>query len=560
MKVKYSLPVLGAILLIAIFLRFVDLDETPSGFIPEEVSTGWNAYSLLRTGRDEWGIRLPVIFRETGGFKLALNSYLIVPVMAVFGVNEFAVRFPTALAGVIAVGLTYVLTIQLFKKTTVASIAALLLAISPWHISMGRYAVDVNWGIPLFLFGLILLIKAQTNSRLLLGAAISFGLTYYTYFNYVVFTFLFLCGYFLWERKLWLTRDKWKWVGLFFVIQIIGLSPYILQPNLTIRFRQATSVSQIGFINRINEHRHACDIYYSPVFCRFVYNKVNERVLELTRQYLNHFSTTVYFLYGSQLGLSGMPDRWGFFYVIEFGLLICGIVVLFQKRLWSSVIILWLFLYGVPGSLAAEAHIWRMLTFLPLPQIIAAAGLVELVRNSSRRILIFGIAGAYFVLLLRFLVDYNGFFRFNQGTYSYFGFRDTYAYLKTIESNYDYIVVAPNGLGFDQLYIYYLFYMQPDPWAYQIRQDVELEVGSEGWVKVKRIGKWHFVSDVRNVVFTLPDKTLLVTDQTFKEKEPLPQRVMLARLLKTIDFANGDVAFKILELTKNPYYTTPVHK
>ena len=565
MKLRNIHIFLFGILILATLLRFVSLNRIPTGFIPEEVSTGWDAYSLLKTGRDEWGVRLPIIFRESGGFKLALNSYLIVPVMAIFGVNEFAVRLPTAIAGVIAVWFTYLLTLELFRRQKVALLAALLLAISPWHVSMGRYAVDVNWGIPLFLLGTTLLLKAKTNQRLLLGGAVAFGLTYYTYFNYVVFTFLFLCGYFLWERRLWLTREKYKWVLILFIVQLICLSPYIVSPNLTIRFRQATSVSQIGFVNRINEHRHACSVYYQPVLCRTVYNRVTERALEFTRQYLNHFSTTVYFLYGSQLGLSGMPDRWGLFYIIEFIFILLGIVALFQKKRWSSVIFLWLFLYAVPSSLAGEAHIWRMLTLLPLPQIIMGLGLIALVDYLYLRYphdfrslgIQFAVSGAYLLLVLRFLVDYNAYFRFNQGSYSYFGFRDVYSYLKTIEKNYDYIVIAPHGLGFEQLYIYYLFYMQPDPRAYQQHQDVEWEVGPEGWVVVKRIGKWHFVSDVRDVVFSLPDKTLLVADQTFREKEPLPQHVMLATPITTINYPNGDIAFKILEFTKNPAYITP---
>ena len=96
--------------------------------------------------------------------------------------------------------------------------------------------------------------------------------------------------------------------------------------------------------------------------------------------------------------------------------------------------------------------------------------------------------------------------------------------------------------------------MQPDPREYQLGVDVERPVGRENWVEVKRIAKWHFVGDVRNVVFDLPDKTLLVADGNFKEKAPLPQNVMLTELIKTINFANGDPAFKVLILHKNPAF------
>ena len=130
MHIRKTTVILILIIALAALLRLYQLDRIPSGFIPEEVSNGWNAYNLLKTGRDEWGVRLPIVFRETGGYKLALNSYLIVPSMALFGVNEFAVRLPAAMVGIVSVYLTYLLSKLLFKKESYALSAAFLLAIS----------------------------------------------------------------------------------------------------------------------------------------------------------------------------------------------------------------------------------------------------------------------------------------------------------------------------------------------------------------------------------------------------------------------------------------------
>jgi 4-amino-4-deoxy-L-arabinose transferase-like glycosyltransferase len=543
---------LAAILLLAIVLRFTNLARIPNGFIPEEVSTGWNAYSLLKTGRDEWGTRLPIIFRETGGYKLALNSYLIVPVMAILGPTELAVRIPTAFAGVLAVYLTYVLTIKLWKKETYALAAALLLAVNPWHIAMGRYAVDVNWGIPLFLAGLIFFLKATTHKRAFWLAAICFGLTYYTYFNYVVFTFLFLIGLFAVNWRYWLQR-RLLVVG-FFVIQFLFLSPYIIQPNLTTRFSQATSVGAIGLTNQTNEHRGACITTYPAVICKVFYNKITARSLEIARNYINHYSTTTLFLYGSKLGLSGMPDGWGYFYLFEFPLIILGIIWMIRQRLFVPLLVFWLFLYGLPSALAGEHHIWRMMTLLPVPQLIGGVGLVALTKLVRSKIAWVGAGIVIAIFVQRYIADYFGYFPYAQAANAYYGFRDVYHYTETIADKYPYIVVAPTGLGFDQLYIYYLFYTRHDPASFASGHDVERVVGGEQWVHVNRIGKWHFESDVRNSIFSLPDKTLFIADGTFNENAPLPKKVMRAKLLKTISYPNGDAAFKIIELTKNPEY------
>ena len=547
--------ILWGILFLAFLIRFAGLGQIPNGFIPEEVSTGWNAYSLLKTGRDEWGNRLPLVFRETGGFKLALNSYLIIPVMAVFGVNEYSVRSTTAFAGVMAVWLTYELVKLLFKRDTYALSAALLLAISPWHIAMGRYGVDVNLGIPLFLGGLILFLKSAQKPFYLVLSGTLFALTYYTYFNFIVFTFSFLAGILLVERKrLWLPKFRTH-VVIFVCIQFLFMLPYVLQANLTTRYSQATSVEKIGLVNQIHEHREACGKKYPLVVCRMFYNKPLTFGLTIVKNYINHFSTTPYFLHGAEYGPSGMPKGWGFMYPFEFGLLLIGAYVMIRRQMLPAVLVLWLFLYGLPSSLAAETHIWRMLTVLPLPQIAAGIGLIALIKKFPYLIVKVGLVGIIVFSGFQFMLDYTGYFPYAQAANSYYGFRETYAYVKTIESEYDYIVIAPTGLGFDQLYIYYLFYMQPDPRTYQLGEDVERLVGEQGWVKVNRIGKWHFESDVRNSVFSLPDKTLVVTDGSFNEQEPLPKKVMFARLLQTIPYPNGNPAFKILELTKNPDYS-----
>lgn len=546
--------ILISIVLLAIVLRFYALDKIPIGFIPEEISTGWNAYSLLKTGRDEWGNLLPIFFKETGGYKLALNSYLIVPVMAILGPTELAVRIPTAVAGILSVILVYFLTLFLFKKKNIALAASLLLALSPWHISMGRYGVDVNWGIPLFLFGLLTFLKSYRQPKLLILSAISFGLSYYTYFNYDVFTTLFLGALFLLTAKIQFAPSRRKFSLLFIGIVGIFLLPYIISPTLLTRFSQATSVSQVGFVNRINEHRGACDDYYPPVLCRVFYNKVTERGLELSRNYINHFSTSTFFLYGSKLGLSGMPDNWGLFYPLEFLFIVLGIIIIVKKKMYSRELVLWALLAFIPSSLASEAHVWRMLTIVPLPHIVAAIGAVALLHQLRKKSwLVIGVGVLLAVFVSRFWLDYTAYFPFWQAKNSYFGFRSAYAYLLPKAAEYDAVVVAPPGLGFEQLYIYYVFYSQLDPSILQKEIDVDRSVGEGGWVNVSRIGKWYFAADPRNLWETLPEKTLILTDETLKPEELTSSEFLTtARALQTIYNPNGDPAFKIIELSKSP--------
>lgn len=65
--------ILLAILLLGTFLRFYQLGEIPLGLNQDETAIGYNAYSILQTGRDEYGVFMPLYFKSQQG-----NYYHIV--------------------------------------------------------------------------------------------------------------------------------------------------------------------------------------------------------------------------------------------------------------------------------------------------------------------------------------------------------------------------------------------------------------------------------------------------------------------------------------------------
>lgn len=74
---KYKI-LLVVVVLLAFFLRFYQLGETPVALNIDEVAIGYNAYSILQTGKDEFGKVLPVVFRSYDDFKPPLLIYLTV--------------------------------------------------------------------------------------------------------------------------------------------------------------------------------------------------------------------------------------------------------------------------------------------------------------------------------------------------------------------------------------------------------------------------------------------------------------------------------------------------
>lgn len=95
-KIKFILVFL-AIFLVALFLRFFRLGSIPTSLTIDEVGNGYNAFSLLKTGKDEWGFKLPPYFRSTGDYDAPVMIYLTVPSVWALGLSEFSVRLPAAL-------------------------------------------------------------------------------------------------------------------------------------------------------------------------------------------------------------------------------------------------------------------------------------------------------------------------------------------------------------------------------------------------------------------------------------------------------------------------------
>jgi 4-amino-4-deoxy-L-arabinose transferase-like glycosyltransferase len=150
MKIKNLIKsnwLLVIVLLIAGILRLWNLGSTPPGLTPDEASLGYNAYSILKTGRDEFGTKLPIIFKSFGDFKPGLYIYLTIPSVAILGLNEFSTRLPSAMAGIISVFLIYLIIKKLeignllkIKNYKLEIIAASVAAINPYLIYFSRGA------------------------------------------------------------------------------------------------------------------------------------------------------------------------------------------------------------------------------------------------------------------------------------------------------------------------------------------------------------------------------------------------------------------------------------
>ena len=199
-KLRREWAVAAALLVLGALLRLWGLGALPYGLNQDEASAGYEAFALLRAGMDRCGMRWPVLFISWGSGQNVLMSYLALPFVALFGLNEWAIRLPNAISGC----LTLLVFWRLARRSGGVRFGLLalgLLVINPWHIMMSRWALESNQ-LPFFLLtGVWCTVLAREKPWALLGAAASLGLALYAYGTAFFFLPVYLICAVIWLRR-----------------------------------------------------------------------------------------------------------------------------------------------------------------------------------------------------------------------------------------------------------------------------------------------------------------------------------------------------------------------
>lgn len=160
---------LALILLTAAIVRFYKLGEVPRGMTWDEAAIGYNGYAITTTRRDEWLERLPVSFKSFGDYKAPVAVYLTGPFTTFLGSEPWILRLPFAVSGVLAVLGAYWLIRIIFddekEKKSFALLAALLMALSPWHLFFARVGFESGLSLTLLVWSVVFFAKAQKSIK-----------------------------------------------------------------------------------------------------------------------------------------------------------------------------------------------------------------------------------------------------------------------------------------------------------------------------------------------------------------------------------------------------------
>ena len=185
MRKNLNKILLALIILVALILRLWLLGNVPPSPDWDEAALGWNAYSIMQTGKDEYGKNLPVILRSFDDYKPALYAYLIITFIDIFGLTTFSVRLPGAIFGIIAVIATYFLVKELFDKQKykehVSLLSAFFLAISPWHLQFSRIAFEAQVGLSMNILSILFFLKGFKNRLFLIPGVVFASASIYVY-------------------------------------------------------------------------------------------------------------------------------------------------------------------------------------------------------------------------------------------------------------------------------------------------------------------------------------------------------------------------------------------
>jgi|GEM_PF-891111 len=139
---KLIIYTLAVFLAITFIIRLSGLTFSPPGFFCDETSIGYNAYSILETGKDEKGIAFPVFFKAFGDFKNPVYIYLATIPIKIFGLEVFSVRLTSAILGIGSI-LLFISFLYLLKKSWIFALAGgLVMSLMPWHFQFSRVAFE----------------------------------------------------------------------------------------------------------------------------------------------------------------------------------------------------------------------------------------------------------------------------------------------------------------------------------------------------------------------------------------------------------------------------------
>lgn len=529
---KFILP---AIIVLGLLLRILFVNSNPPSLYGDELTIGLDAYSLLKTGHDQLGNFMPLTF-PMGAGRPAGYVYASIPFIAIFGPSAFGVRALSILSGIGIILLVYLLGSLLIDKK-VGLVGALLVAISPWGISLSRGGFEANFALFLSLIGIYTFLYARNKPWFYIVSALSFSFTIHTYPTYKL-TLLFILSLLIWFTGIRYLASKSSkfYLASFFLILILSL---VLALNQTLTAGSEKRFEEINIfadknledkiIQQVNLDRKVDSL---PKFLKTILlNRYLTYGTMMLENYLNNFSAHFLLLYGDGNPRHNMTNM-GNLYISQLTLVFIGLYFLLknQNKKTGLFLFFWLLIAPFPTIFLSGPHGLRSSFMLPPLTILSAVGLVLLlshIKSAMIKMLFLLVVGT---LLIQFLFMLHNLFFLSPNKFSNFWAYPAKQATELVLANkgkYDYIFLTDR---LDNIEFAYPLYARLDPVFIQQSKAKMVKVGKYDFRKFDNVyighipdsAAWEFIESIEGSILYIgpaKDKVFLNSYRTVNGKD-----------------------------------------
>jgi len=554
--VRKSILILLTILLLGFGIRAYKINNT--SLFGDELDFGYQALSIVQTGKDYYGNIFPVYFHSLSEWKTSAFIYTLSPFVALFGISDLGIRLPSIIFGMLSLLFIYLLVKELTHNTFVALMSAFFLAITPWHIHYSRIGFEASEMFLAYIAGVYFFYKGLTKNNLLFLSAFSFAVSLVVYRTQIIFVpaTVALLIWVFYKQLITIPKRYLIFPAIIFLAICIPVVSQSLVGNGLQRFSSVSIFDSqkmnydVGIL-RAEDEKYQSKGLMTSFSSKVLHNKYTYYAHGISNNFFKSFSTEFLFIAGDTNPRQNVPGM-GELYKYQLPFLLVGLLLFVDKKInrKSKILLLgWLFFSPLSSSLTRDGanHATRLYMMLLPLSILFSYGVYfvysRFETRMAKRFFWIMFTGVSFVFLLNFLHTYFVHYPSASEKWWHSGFKEAIDAVILEKNNYDKIIISGADEPFE---IFFLAWSAYPPKRFQenlFNNKFELK----GFGKVSQLDNFLFTEtgvgkDLYSLPKDLPDGYLYlatakeITLDLVAEPERMPVDL---KLLKTITYPSG---------------------
>lgn len=439
------------LVLISFIVLSYKLSSIPPGIYADEAVTGINVYSILKTGKDEYGKSFPLAFRFFGSYSPPFYVYLTTIPVFFLGLNELSVRIVSVICAslMVLIFLWYFKSSELVDKKIIPWVL-LLYIFTPWNFFYARTGYELYLGFFLFSLGSVFFWSGIKSKKMLIPGFAILSLSTYGSFPQIysvpIFLIIFISSFFKELNK------KFLLAGILLAL-VIQIPHFIL-----ISTNALSGKGELFYIAEINNNVNKLPFPYLISLSLSLVYSVSSRIV-------NYFSPNSLFFFPDPDPQRSMPELSVFYnwMVIPY---ILGMLILFLnlKNKFVKFLIILAVATVTPPALTYDPFSTQRALPLLLPLfIVIGIGISRIYEKIGMKFFLLCYVFLFFVSVVLLWRSYFVLLPAERAITWGYGYKEL---AKIISENRDQTFVVEQTLG-KPAYAELAFYLKTDPMVLQ---------------------------------------------------------------------------------------------